>query len=627
MRKPKGRTLEEFVPLMPGEAQLLQACANGDEATLGNQRPTQKTGDNAVRADFIRFLALGGDDNAPVHERGVRLAGGWIEGALNLTGAVIHTTLSLRQSYFPSTPVLEGAEIAGRLNLSGSEVPGLRADQLRCKRSVFLSKRFTAVGEIRMVGARIGGNLDCRGAQLDGQGSDCLSMDGTLIRGDASLSHGFTAVGKVCLLGAQIGGDLYCQSAKLDGQGSNCLSVDRAVIHGSVFLTEGFTAVGEVRLLGAQIGGDFYCQSAKLDGQGSDCLSMDSAAIKGGVFLSDGFTAVGEVRLLGAQIGGNLNCQSAKLDGDDGGSLSADGMTVSGAFFFRHLKQSVKHVQLSSAKVGQLIDDADSWGDQLVLDGFVYSHIAGQAPTDAMTRLKWLKKQQAKHTGADGFRPQPWKQLQTVLRNMGHEEDARQIAIALEDHMRSVGLIGQTPSRWPGWRRGAYRTTAQALHWLFKALIGYGYRPLRLAGWMVCVWLACAFIYWCAALQGVMAPSNPLVFQNKAYEQSCKPRGPAPEAVDHTNWYLCKDLPEEYTGFSPLAYSLDLLLPLVDLQQEPDWAPMIPTPAGTWYQELLGNWSFKHFVRLTVWFQILFGWVASLLLVAVVSGLTKRREE
>ena len=31
---------------------------------------------------------------------------------------------------------------------------------------------------------------------------------------------------------------------------------------------------------------------------------------------------------------------------------------------------------------------------------------------------------------------------------------------------------------------------------------------------------------------------------------------------------LCKSLPAEYTTFSPLAYSLDILLPLVDLGQK-----------------------------------------------------------
>ena len=98
-------------------------------------------------------------------------------------------------------------------------------------------------------------------------------------------------------------------------------------------------------------------------------------------------------------------------------------------------------------------------------------------------------------------------------------------------------------------------------------------------------------------------------------------------AQNAVNWYLCEKLPEEYTGFSPLTYSLDVILPLVDLQQETDWAPLIPTPKNIWYEELLAFDHLKHFTRLVVWFEILFGWVASLLLVAVVSGLTKRREE
>lgn len=157
--------------------------------------------------------------------------------------------------------------------------------------------------------------------------------------------------------------------------------------------------------------------------------------------------------------------------------------------------------------------------------------------------------------------------------------------------------------------------------------MGYGYRPMRLGAWMVAVWLLCAGVYWWAALQGVMAPSNPLVFQNLTVYQSCKNSLLKPDSEDKTNWYLCDDLPQEYTGFSPLAYSLDVLLPLVNLQQESDWAPLIPTPKGSWHQELFGHWTFKHIVRMVLWFEILFGWLASLLLVAVVSGLTKRADD
>jgi sRNA-binding regulator protein Hfq len=809
---PKGRTLAEFLPLQPGETALLQACAEGELAKFADKRPTEHTAANAVRASFIRFLALGGDDEAPIHEHGVQLAGAWIEGVLDLEGTITLSGLLLAKSHFESVPVFRDAQITGPLNLSGSLVSGVKADRLQCKGtvflkngftatgevrllgalidgnlecngaklgekkgdalsvdhsvikgSVFLSDGFTATGEVRLLGVQIGGNLECNGAKLDGKDGDALSADHSVIKGDVFLSDGFIATGSVRLLGAQIDGNLECNGAKLDGKEGNALSVerstikgsvflsdgftatgqvrllgtqidgnlvcnganmdgkngdalsadrfvikgsvflsigftatgtirlpgakidgnlecigakldgkdghtlsadnavikgnvflsdgftangtvrllgtqidgilecrgakldgkkgaalaaDRSVIKGSVFLSKGFTATGEVRLLGAQINGNLECKGTKLDGKKGAALAADRSVIKGSVFLSEGFTATGEVRLLGAQIGGNLACNGAKFDNKKGYALSADGMTVRGSFLFCDLAAPVHRINLSSVKVGQLIDDAASWGQELVLDGFVYEHLAGGASTNELARLAWLDKQNPEHIGAQDFRPHPWKQLQKVLRTMGHTEDARQVAIAFEDRLRAANLIGQAPTNWPAWKRTGYSRVAKGMHVVFKALIGYGYRPLRLGAWMLAVWLLCAFVFWSAALQGVMAPSNPLVFQNMPHYQSCS-----------ANWYLCGALPEEYTGFSPLAYSLDVLLPLVNLQQEQDWAPLIPTPKGTWYQELLGNWSFKHLVRLVLWFEILFGWVASLLLVAVVSGLTKRSEE
>lgn len=574
---PKGRTFAEFQPLKPAESKLLSACANGEIAVLGSERPTAKSDTNTVRASFIRFLALGGDDEVPVHEQGVQLVGAWIEDALILSGTVTPADLSLRRSHFECTPEFEGADIQGSLSFSGSLLPGLRADSAVIKGNIFLD--------------------------------------------------GLTTTGEVRLLGAQIGGDLDCEGAKLDVKNGNALSADNAVIMGSVSLDNGFTATGKVRLVGAQIGGNLVCNGAKLDGKDGDALSADGAIIKGGVFLSDGFTSTGKVRLLGAQIGRDLTCIGAKLDGKDGESLSADGMKVNGSFFFRNLATPANGVDLTSASVGRLADDEASWGERLALDGFVYGHLAGGARTDAKARLNWLNKQHAKFTGAESFKSQPWKQLQLVLRNMGHAEDARQVAMAFEDRLRSADLIGQTPAAWPTWKRAAYRYLAKSLHICFKALMGYGYRPVRLGFWMLTVWLVCAGVYWWAALQGVMAPSNPLVFQNLPAYQSCKNSQTKPEAKNETNWYLCEKLPEEYTGFSPLAYSLDVLLPLVNLQQETDWAPLIPTPKGSWYEELFAHWTFKHIVRLVVWFEILFGWVASLLLVAVVSGLTKRSDE
>jgi hypothetical protein len=40
--------------------------------------------DTKIDAGFVRFLTLGGDESAPVHENGVHLQGAWLEGVLDL---------------------------------------------------------------------------------------------------------------------------------------------------------------------------------------------------------------------------------------------------------------------------------------------------------------------------------------------------------------------------------------------------------------------------------------------------------------------------------------------------------------------------------------------------------------
>lgn len=571
--KAAGRTLAEFQPLKPAEQKLLAACRQGEFANVSDKRPEAANDNNTVRAAFLRFLALGGDEQAPVHEHGVQLKGAWVEGVLDLDGARILRRLGLQDCHFSDVPLLRDSRIYGTLNLTGSHVNGLDADRMVCDGSVFLRRGFTAKGKVHLLGAQIGGNLDCSGAKLHDK-------------------NGYA---------------LWC---------------DNAVVKGSVFLVD-FTANGEVRLIGAQIGGALDCEGAKLSGKddGGDALVLDSVAINSGVFLVN-FTARGTVRLLGAQIGGDLACICAKFDSKKGNALSCDGANIAGAFFFREHPDAVDGVNLASMRVGTLVDDKQSWGKRLILDGFVYGELSGDAPTDADTRLAWLNKQLPSHAGPNGdgtkFKPQPWQQLIRVLRHMGHAEDARQVAIAFEHRLRRANLIGQTPKVWSKPRVWLYRNLSRTAHWLFWLLTGYGYRPLRMLGWMFGVWLVCGMFYWYAALDGVFAPSDPLVFQNTDYKICA--------AQNAVNWYLCEKLPEEYTGFSPLAYSLDVILPLVDLQQETDWAPLIPTPKSVWYQELLAV-DLKHVARLVVWFEILFGWVASLLLVAVVSGLTKRREE
>ncbi|WCM93223.1 hypothetical protein M5C99_00375 [Acidovorax sp. NCPPB 2350] len=661
--KPHGRALAGFVPLSHAEMQLLLACAEGQQANLGSRLPTARTSGNAVRAGFVAFLAMGGDDRAPVHHKGLQLQGAFIEGALDLCGASV-TGLALRHCHFDQALAMEGCFVKGTLSLMGSRIPGLNMDRAVVQDSVSL-KDVHAQGKVRLLGAQIGGSLQCQNARFDGKQGDALSMDRIVVKGSVFLTEA-KADGGVRLLGAQIGSILTCQKAQLAVEKGDALRMDRAVVQGSVMLTEmhakggvrlqgmqigstlecqkaeldgqekaallmdgtvvqGFAsfremrAMGMVHLIGAQIGSNLACHKASFDGREGGALTMDRVAVNGSVFLNE-MQVKGTVRLPGAQIGGNLNCSDWAIAEASQTTLVADGAQVAGTLFLRRLSRPLNGVNLSGFRVGRLVDDNQAWGTQLVLDGFEYGAFAGTSPVHAAHRIAWLKRQRDAHLGrsdsARNFRPRPWRHLQKVLRETGHAEDARQVAIAFEDHVRSIGLIRQVPEvPWPELLRTCYGLLLEFLHRAFGVLIGYGYRPLRLVKWMVLVWLVGAAIFWAAALQGIMGPSNPLVFNDPKLACACR-----------SNWYLCPDLPEEYTGFSPLAYSLDLLLPLVNLQQETDWAPLVPTPQTGWRSELV-HWSWKHATRMVVWFEILFGWISSLLLVAVFSGLAKRRDE
>ncbi|MCC6784002.1 MAG: hypothetical protein IT457_14250 [Planctomycetes bacterium] len=857
----------------------MAACRVGEVAGIDESLPTEKSDTNQVRAAVLRFFALGGDADHPVHEHGVRLQGAWIDEPLDLGDALVPLPIVLRDCHIAApidlndsccarTLSFEGSRLAGlsaarariggslsicmsessagmklplaqirgdleatgaklgaaddgaALDLGGAQIGGsayldsppnerrfevrglvrlmasriggdldckgssfqqcgqgaLLCDRAKIGGNVFLQpdsqrRPFMAKGGVRFAGAHIGGQLNCQGADLQGdddaalhcdgaqiggsvflgaakqvrqftavggvrlcgarimgqanccagrfsagRNGDALCFDGAQIGGDVILNSGhdlgqFEANGRVALAGAHISGRLECLGARFEVDSGVALCFDNAeiskdVILGSSARSGQFNALGEVRFLQARIGGSLTCVGARLQGKGGKALSCDGSAIGGSIHLSlcgddasRGFEAVGEVRLLGVRIGGQLNCEGARfkaatqdrsgawsalsleaarvaqnvflraaqeapleatgtinlsfaelgmglciegarMESPDGIALKAHGMRVRGTFVCRPASP-LNGADLGQSRVGALDDDVESaWGGNLVLDGFHYEALGGTASSDAGERVKWLMKQKSEHCGrsptGDDFRPQPWQQLQKVMRAAGHFEAAHEVAIAMERHLSKVGRIGATA---PGTNQlvgKIHRWVTRGLHRGFGLFAGYGHRPMRLLAWLLAFWLGCALFYWVGAVHyGAFGPSSPLVFQHEAYlapsavEGSIEVPGSGAAAAHAPwagNWYDNPRLPEEYTAFSPLAYSLDLLLPLVDLQQERDWAPLIPTPRKGLMEEFL-RWEFKHVIRLVMWFETLFGWVFSLLFVATVSGLAKRREE
>ncbi len=352
--------------------------------------------------------------------------------------------------------------------------------------------------------------------------------------------------------------------------------------------------------------------------KGSLCpgLKADRLKVEGGVFLGDKFHATKMVQLPGAEIGGNLDCDGGRFENPKKVAMLFQNISVMGALHLCSSGQGADGgvpnstasvegiINLTAARVGTLVDGDTlaCWqGGRHILDGFRYDRIFGFI--DAARRIDWLKLQREDQLTSD-FKPQPWEQLIKVLREMGHPHAASEVAIAKQEQMRVAGVING-PMRRP-------------LHWLYGQLAGYGHRPLRAVGWMLAVWLFCSFCFDLGREYGYFGPSNPLIHTSPAYASCGGPGETLPDGTAKPFWHTpaCPTPPEYSTLYPPL-YSLDLILPLVDLQQETDWAPIVINENGA--QLFLG-----YALRALMWFEILFGWAMSLMLVAVLGRLVEK---
>ncbi len=560
------RNLADFFPLRPAEQHLLETTACGEAAILSQERPETPTDQNMVRAGFIRFLALGGDETAQVYGHGVQLQGAWIEGELNLRSVTSVGELVLCQCCFAEELKLANATIEGSLNLKGSRILVLFADRLIVRASLFLSDGFRSDGPVRLLGAKISGNWECDGGVFDSS----IDADRVQVGGVVSMGADFRGYGEVCLLGAKIVGDWQCA------------------------------------------GGLFHKE-----------LSADGAEIGGNIFLTSNFKAIGDVNLTSVRVGGDLNLRTGQFT-----NLILQRLEVKNICFFDNIGKISGSIDLAAARVRILADDEKFCPATAILDGFVYGAFGGNAPTTAKHRIAWLDLQSKDHSGASGegatFRPQPWQQLRKVLREMGHYEAAREVGVEFERRKRRCGLIGEIaeePPRWCApfvWRavRRVNRSVAKTLHRLYGGLTDYGYRPLKLVFVSFALWLLCTGLFYIGAANGSFAPSEPLIYQNPAYA-SCAAR---PGKIAH--WTHCKSLPAAYPSFYPPVYALNVLLPVGDLGEASSWSPITSAAVTVAGRQLPLGFA----VQFAVWFETLFGWAASLLLIAVLSGLIKRED-
>ena len=381
-----------------------------------------------------------------------------------------------------------------------------------------------------------------------------------------------------------------------------------------MFLRDGFESEGEIHMLGARIGANLECGGAKLRNKGGTTLAADGLTTDGGVFLnerfeSDGatrprvariFESDGEIRLRVARIRGTLACVGAKLRHPGERALALDGARIEGAFLLRGRRTSVTGaVDLTGAEISHLYDDPNCWPEargDVVLDRCVYGAFIGGG-VDAATRIAWLDRQDPARFGQD-FWPQPWEQCAKVLREMGHPEDSRAVLIAKEERQRRARRL-----RAPLWLRPLLAMRDGAL----GATVGYGRSPMWAFAWLAAFWLVGAALFHDADRFGALRPNDPAALLTTEWRDCA-----APSVADRTACWRATPAGRDWPAFDPLVYSLDTVLPVVDLRMARWWTPDEGAP-----------WRFARATRVWMQLQILAGWALSLLAVAGFSGLVK----
>lgn len=566
--------------------------------------------------------------------------------------------------------VLIGAQIGGSIDCERGKFTNpngiaIHADEIEVGCSVFLRYGFMAEGIVSFAGGRIKINFDCEYGQFTNKITPAILAEGLNVGGSVllcsrysddqtndNMPKQFRAEGGVSFKRAVIGGDFACQGSQFINHIGYAFLCSGVKVNGNVYLCNSsksvkqkektdtpyqvFRAEGQVDFSNARIGGALYCNGGKFINKGKDgsankgenvALSLDCIEVDDSIILSNNFHAEGQVSLLGAKIGGQLNCIAGQFINPDGiafvaecaiiggntflcgsdykggksrekvlennirieGKVLFHGAEVRGCFLWCKVASPEKtSLDLRCAKIGSLWDEKKSWPEKgkLFLYGLIYNEIDDRAPRDARSRIEWIRRQ-------GDFFAQPYEQLARVLREEGHEADAKKVLIAKNKDRARLGTMGFLEKFW-------YR--------LLGISIGYGYQPSKALLWIMGFIIIGAAFFSFGDSNGLITPTKDMEYVSKL------------EANEVSKEYrVSKDYPE----FQAVIYSIDVLVPIIDLHQSKYWLPNLNNGKVIFeckgYEILTGGILLGY-----MWFHIIMGWILTTLLLGGLTGLIRR---
>lgn len=395
----------------------------------------------------------------------------------------------------------EEGEIAA-LKVSGARITGT------------LDLRYATVDRvIRLSGCHFDAVPDWSGAQLHYVRLDKSVFPGlrlSRIRVDGSLRLADCRFrGRLRLSGAQIAGALYLQRSEFgeSAEGEPVLQLNQAEI-GDDLRAQGLRAQGEIRLDDATVNGMIDLTHAELSHPGGTVLRAERLSAGSDVLMRYAKTH-GRMDLRGARVEGRMDLSYAQLSNPGGTALRMSSGTI-GELWLREGPRIEGALNLRRSQIEVLFLETDVLPDKVLLNNLTYTTLMPHEPAHA--RLPMVQRD------GDGYVPYAYEQLTEAYRRMGDDAAARRVQLAKQRRHRAT-------LAWYG-RLWGY---AQ------DATVGYGFRPLRAAVWLLSLMALGSIAY---ALHR-----------------------PSPLKAD------------EAPHFNPVFYTLDLLLPIIDFGQERAYAP------------------------------------------------------
>ncbi|MFF3201705.1 membrane-associated oxidoreductase [Streptomyces sp. NPDC002962] len=423
----------------------------------------------------------------------------------------------------------EPGEIAA-LKVAGARVTGLLDLRYAVVDSMIRLVHCRFDESPRLVGAQLA-YVSLRDSELPGLDASHTRIDGGLRLTRCRLG------GQVHLSRAQISGALYLDGAEVTATDPTepVLQLNQVFIDDDL-CARGLRTQGLIRLDGASVTGSIDLEDAELDNPGAHVLNAESLDV-GANLLGRRLRAHGRIDLRGARIPGRVDLLRSSLSNPGGTALRASSCVI-GELWLREGPAIEGRLNLRRAEVGQLQLEPEMLPDQVRLLDLTYTFLTPHEPAER--RLPMLERD-------DGaFDPHAYEQLTAAYRRIGDDRAARVVQLAKQRRHR-----GTLP--WYG----------RAWGHLQDAAVGYGFRPLRAAVWLLSL----------------------LAVGSLAYAGHHPPPLKAGEAP----------------AFDPVFYTLDLLLPVISFGQESAFAPR------GWYQTLS-------------YVLIVLGWI---LATTVVAGVTR----